>query len=669
MRSALDDLNTFMEGTKKDTMVILTATAAIPTLAKKLGASPVLGYLLAGTLIGPNCIGLISSVHNTEILAELGIVFFLFEMGIELSTDRLRSMKKDVFGLGGAQFGITSLTFALLFKRFTKLQNNAIVTLSGGLALSSSAFKSNLGTRFGKASFGVLLFQDLAVVPLLVAIPLLAGGASGMASALTSAVIKASMALSGIAFFGRWVLNPVFNGVASAKNREAFLGVTLLTVLSMSFLTEGLGLSNTLGAFLAGVLLSETKYRYQIEADVAPFRGVLLGLFFLTVGFEIDIILLLSKFKLIAGMVAGIVAVKAGIIMALACLFGLSPANGVQTGFLLSQGGEFAFVAFGLAKSLGILDQATTKVFLTSVALTMAATPIMATASERVAQRLEEQTGADHYLGEDQEAKEIKGSDDFVVVVGYGVVGKIVCDLLDMKFQRFIGIELDPKKAIQARNRGLPVFYGDSTRSETCQAFNVGAAKAVVITLADATATNRCVITLRREFPDIMIFARAVNEEHRRRLTNVLDVKAMVPILPEETELLTLPFGGEVLKAVGADEEEVKGILEGFRKGIMGRREVEDDAPGGAVGGGGAEDDSSKGIDIEVSDVVVLEKKKKAPQAAGGGGPHPGDGERKRKEDGEGEENAGQGGTQILGGGLKKDKAGVFSNAKQNEDL
>ena len=537
----------------------------MPTISKKLGTSPVIGYLLAGTLIGPNCFGLISSLHNTEVLAELGIVFFLFEMGIELSTDRLRSMKKDVFGLGGSQFILTAAVFAGLFKRFTQLPGNAIVTLAGGLALSSSAFvlqllkeNNDLGTRFGKASFGVLLFQDLAVVPLLVGIPLLAGGGGSMAKALTSAVVKAGMALGGIAVVGRWLLNPVFNGVASAKNQEAFLGVTLLTVLSMSFLTEGLGLSNTLGAFLAGVLLSETKYRYQIEADVAPFRGVLLGLFFLTVGFEIDGVLLLSKFKLIAGTVAGIVGVKAGIIMILGKAFGLSPASRVQTGFILAQGGEFAFVAFGLARSLGILDPNTTKLFLTSVALTMACTPALAGLSEKIAEYLEKQTGADHYLGEDQEAKEIKKSEDFVVVVGYGQVGKVVCDLLDMKFQRFIGIELDPKKAIQARNKGLPVFYGDSTRSEVCEAFNIGAAKAVVITIADATATNRCVITLRREFPDLAIFARAVNAEHQKRLTNVLDVTAMVPIVPEETKLLTLPFGGEVLKKVGASEEEVR---------------------------------------------------------------------------------------------------------------
>ena len=579
--SALSDLKASLAGTKIDTLALLLSTALVPPMCKMAGASPILGYLLAGTLMGPNCFGLISGVHNTETLADLGIVFFLFEMGIELSTDRLLSMKKDVFGLGLSQFFTTATVFGLLFKRFTGLQNNAIVTLAGGLALSSSAFvlqllkeENELGTRFGKASFGVLLFQDLAVVPLLVAIPLLAGGGSGMAKALTSAVVKAIMAFGGIAFVGRFILNRFFNIVAGAKNQEAFLGVTLLTVLGMSFLTEGLGLSNTLGAFLAGVLLSETKYRYQIEADVAPFRGVLLGLFFLTVGFEIDMRLLVSKFGLISGMVAGIIAAKAVVTTALSMLFGLSLANSLQTGFLLSQGGEFAFVAFGLAKSLGIIDLKTSKLFLTSVAITMAFTPALASLSARFAKQLEEQTGFDHYLGQDKEAKEIKKSEDFVVVVGYGIVGKIVCDLLDRTFQRFIGLEVDPRKAIQARNRGLPVFYGDSTRSEVCEAFNVGKAKAVVITISDKSETNRCVLTLRRQFPDLKIFARAINDEHKKRLTGVLDVTAMVPIVPEETILLTLPFGGAVLKSLGTPEEEVQAILEAKRKDILGSSPV-----------------------------------------------------------------------------------------------
>ena len=430
-KEAFVELAAFMAGPKSDTLLLLLATALITPVCKRLGTSPILGFLASGMLIGPNGWGLINGIHTTETLAELGIVFFLFEMGIELSFDRLKSMRKDVFGLGLSQFVCTALAIAGIGK-LAGLPANALVVLGGGLALSSSAFvlqllkdKDQLATRFGKAAFGVLLFQDLAVVPLLVVTPILAGGGQGLAAAVGSAVLKASMALGFIAFAGRVILNPFFKTVAAAQSQEAFLGLILLTVLSMSFLTEGLGLSNTLGAFLAGVLLSETKYRYQVEADIAPFRGVLLGLFFVTVGFEIDVGLIASNLPLVGSIVLGIMAVKAIIATSLSLAFGLSLSTSQQTGLILSQGGEFAFVAFGLARSLGILDPNFTKLMLTSVSLTMALTPAVASLGGKLAKQLEEKSDFTHYLGQDRDANEIKDSDDFAVVVGYGAVGKV----------------------------------------------------------------------------------------------------------------------------------------------------------------------------------------------------------------------------------------------------
>uniref|UniRef100_A0A7S2XSK7 RCK N-terminal domain-containing protein n=1 Tax=Attheya septentrionalis TaxID=420275 RepID=A0A7S2XSK7_9STRA len=575
LRQAFLDLFDFMKGPKSDTLLLLLATALITPLCQRLGTSPILGFLASGMLLGPNGFGLISGIHTTETLAELGIVFFLFEMGIELSFDRLKSMKKDVFGLGMSQFVCTALAIAGVGSLFG-LPANALVVLGGGLALSSSAFvlqllkdKDKLATRFGKASFGVLLFQDLAVVPLLVVTPILAGGGSGMAIAIFSAVVKAGLALGSIAFLGRVVLNPLFKTVAEANSQEAFLGVILLTVLSMSFMTEGLGLSNTLGAFLAGVLLSETKYRYQIEADIAPFRGILLGLFFVTVGFEIDVGLIASNLPLVSSIVFGTVAIKA-IITTLLCLAsGLSLSTSQQTGLILSQGGEFAFVAFGLARGLGILEPAFTKLMLTSVSLTMAITPFLYDAGVKIAKRLEEKSDFTHYLGQDSEAKEIAESDEFAVVVGYGAVGKVVCDLLDRKFYKYVGIEVDPNKAIEARNKGLPVFFGDIGRPEVAEAFNVGSAKAVIVTIADKAEANRAVISLRREYPNLKIFARAKDADHASRLQNTLDVVAMVPIMPEDNVLMTLPFGGAVLKSLGAEPSEVNAILEAKRKEVL----------------------------------------------------------------------------------------------------
>mmetsp|Transcript_10442 Transcript_10442/g.30554 ORF Transcript_10442/g.30554 Transcript_10442/m.30554 type:complete len:901 (+) Transcript_10442:191-2893(+) len=575
LKDAMDDLGKFMNGPRSDTLLLLLATAVITPLCKMMGTSPILGFLASGMLLGPNGFGLINDLHTTEVLAELGIVFFLFEMGIELSIERLVSMKRDVFGLGLSQFLCSAVAIAGVGK-VLGLPANALVVLGGGLALSSSAFvlqllkdKSQLASRFGKASFGVLLFQDLAVVPLLVVTPILAGGGSGLAAALGSAVLKAGIALGSIAVAGRYLLNPLFKKVAGAQSQEAFLGVILLTVLSMSFMTEGLGLSNTLGAFLAGVLLSETKYRYQVEADIAPFRGILLGLFFVTVGFEIDLALIFSNLPAVSAIVFGIMVIKTLVLTLLSLAFGLSLSVSQQTGLILSQGGEFAFVAFGLARSLGILDQGTTKLLLTSVSLTMALTPTMATIGDKLSKALEEKSDFTHYLGQDRDATEIKESDDFAVVIGYGAVGKVVCDLLDRKLVKYVGIDIDPKKAIQARNAGLPVFYGDIGRQEVADAFNVGKAKAVVVCISDRDQANRAVIALRRFYPDAKIFSRAKDKDHADRLQSTLNVAAMVPILPEDNLLLTLPFGGAVLKALGGSPEEVNAILETKRKEVM----------------------------------------------------------------------------------------------------
>jgi CPA2 family monovalent cation:H+ antiporter-2 len=580
-KDAMIELGKFMKGPKSDTLWLLLATALITPLCQMVGASPILGFLASGMLLGPNGFGLISGIHATETLAELGIVFFLFEMGLELSVARLLSMKRDVFGLGLSQFLCSALAIAGVGK-ILKLPANALVVIGGGLALSSSAFvlqllkdKNQLATRFGKASFGVLLFQDLAVVPLLVVTPILAGGGSGLAAALGSAILKAGIALGAITLAGRYVLNPLFKTVASSQSQEAFLGVILLTVLSMSFMTEGLGLSNTLGAFLAGVLLSETKYRYQVEADIAPFRGVLLGLFFVTVGFEIDLALIFSNLPAVSAIVFGIMAIKTIVLTCLSLAFGLSLSVSQQTGLVLSQSGEFAFVAFGLARSLGILDKPTTKLLLTSVSLTMALTPAMASIGGKISKALEEKSDFTHYLGQDRDANEIKESgDDFAVVIGYGAVGKVVCDLLDRKLIKYVGIENDPNKAIQARNAGLPVFYGDIGRQEVAEAFNVGKAKAVVVCISDKDQANRAVIALRRWYPDMKIFSRAKDKDHAYRLQSTLNVAAMVPILPEDNLLLTLPFGGAVLKALGGTPEEVNAILESKRKEVMSGRSL-----------------------------------------------------------------------------------------------
>jgi len=378
---AIGGLQKYMQGTKSDTLLLLLTTALNAPICKMLGSSPILGFLALGILFGPKGLGLIADVHKTEMMADLGIVFFLFEMGIHLDFKTLMSMRKDVFGLGGSQFLVTA-AFVALVARIAGLSSAAQIILGAGLALSSSAFvlqllkdKNQLNTQFGKSSFGVLLLQDLAVVPLLVITPILAGGGGGLGQAFASAGVQISIALGTIALVGKYLLTPFLDTVAKAKSQETFVGAILFCVLGMSFLTEGLGLSNTLGAFLAGVLISETKYHHDVEKEIAPFRGILVGLFFFTVGFEIDLDLISSKLGLVSTLVLGIVTAKTLIATAVSLMFGLSKGTAQRVGFILSQGGEFAFVAFRLARSYGILTDEITKLMLTCVSLTMAITP------------------------------------------------------------------------------------------------------------------------------------------------------------------------------------------------------------------------------------------------------------------------------------------------------
>jgi CPA2 family monovalent cation:H+ antiporter-2 len=393
---ALQGLSEYLKGTKSDTLLLLFTTALNTPICKNLlKISPILGYLILGVVCGPNGYGLINDVHKTELLGELGIVFFLFEMGIHLDFSTLMAMRKDVFGLGGSQFLVTALAVALIVAK-CGLGIASQIVLGGGLALSSSAFvlqllkdKEELQSQFGRSSFGVLLLQDLAVVPLLVVTPILAGTGQGLGVALGSAAIKASMAIGTIGLVGKFLLTPFFKMVVAANNQEALVGAILTTVLGMSFLTEGLGLSNTLGAFLAGVLLSETPWRHRIEKEIAPFRGILVGLFFFTVGFEIDLQLIATKWGLVGSIVFGIVALKAIITTGLCLAFGLNKSISQRVGLILSQGGEFAFVAFRLARSYDILDNDLTKLMLTCVSLTMGLTPFLEEFGSRMATKLD----------------------------------------------------------------------------------------------------------------------------------------------------------------------------------------------------------------------------------------------------------------------------------------
>jgi len=405
---ALSGLSNYMKGPKADTMILLLTTALNAPLCEKIGLSPILGFLSLGLLFGPNGRGFIQDIHTTELLADLGIVLFLFEMGLHVDLKTLLGgpLKRDVFGIGLTQFTATALLIGMLSKLRFGLSTAASIIVGWSLALSSSAFvlqllkdKNEMESSYGKSSFGTLLLQDLMVVPLLVVTPILAGSGTSVSTAIAKAVLQITMAVSTIVLFGKFAMNPLLQ-MASNSCQEALVGTILAIVFGFSFLTEGLGLSNTLGPFLAGMLLADLPWhKHAVEKEASPFRGILVGLFFFTVGFEIDVSLVRTRLGLVSSLVAGLMTLKTAV-ATLACqawkkknennnTSSSSWAQSQRVGLVLSQGGEFAFVAFRTARANGILTEEQTKLLLTSVSLTMALTPLAEDVGARIAARAE----------------------------------------------------------------------------------------------------------------------------------------------------------------------------------------------------------------------------------------------------------------------------------------
>jgi len=575
-------------GPARDVLGLLIGTTLIVPWMKNIRTSPIMGFLAMGVLLGPSGFGVIHNLEITHFVGEFGLIFFLFEMGLRLPLQKVWSMRFDVFGLGVVQYvGSAAVIGLVAHYIYPSLNLTALIVLGSAVALSSSAFvlqllqdNGQLGTRYGKASLGVLLFQEMAVVPFLVIVPLVAGSGSGGVSlqyALSQAMLRAMLSLSIIWIFGRNVLNNVYRYVTDHFSSEAFLAVTLGTVMLCSCITEGLGLSNTLGAFFGGVLLADTTYVHQVEADIAPFRGMLLGLFFTTVGFSIDVLLLFSHFFYIVPFVIGSIAIKVGIMM-IACLpSGMSSTSSLQTSLLLATGGEFAFVLFGMADGMNVFPPIIYQVLVTSTALSMGLTPILANTGDKIAAKWRAGRGRSAFKGQDDETMKLLDSlcqsdEGFVVICGYGRIGKVICELLDGRNTNYIVLDNHPVKSIRARSHGLPVFLADATKAEVLESFRVGEARMAIIAVSNVEITNQVTQVLRETYPNLDVVVRAKDDAHQKYMTDILGVRATVPSLPHDSVLLALPFGGTVLKRLGINETEVDTIVEEERRKVFEQR-------------------------------------------------------------------------------------------------
>jgi CPA2 family monovalent cation:H+ antiporter-2 len=503
-----------------DTLVILTAAVVGASLAERLKLGPMVGYLAAGLIIGPAFLDLIRDVHAPQALAELGIVFLLFTVGLELPVERLRQLPRAMFALGGLQVAATTAVLAGIGVLFG-LGVPASVALGAALSLSSTAIvlrllaeRRELHSRLGRGALGILMTQDIAVGPLLVLIPALRGTPLEMAEAIGLSLIKAIAVTMLILGIGRIALRPLMNAVAASHSPEIFAALTLLLVLAAGAVTHTAGLSMAFGALLAGMLLADTAYRHQVAAEIEPFRGLLLGLFFMTVGMLLDTELLPRHGLEILLMLAGLLAAKGVIIFMLAWRLFLPPAGSVRLGLLLAQGGEFAFVLFALAgrEELGspVLRQELTIV----VVLSMMATPVLAMAGQRLAPRIARRTE----VSEDSLPHLPLGLAGHVIIAGYGRIGAAVGERMTAAGIPWVAIDSDPNNVNRARRAGLAVYYGDAARIEVMEALGLAEAKAMVVAINDAEKAVQLVALVHYVLPETLILSRAFDEEHAAEL-------------------------------------------------------------------------------------------------------------------------------------------------------
>jgi len=538
---------------------LVAAIIAVP-ISKRLGFGSVLGYLAAGIIIGPFGLRFIRDPEHILHFAELGVVFLLFIIGLELQPSRLWVLRRMIFGLGSAQVVLSAIVIGLLAWAYGFTPTAA--TVSGLiLALSSTAFvlqllaeKKQLTTTHGRAAFSILLFQDLAVIPLIALLPLIGSAASGenQFDPLKAGITLASIA--GLIIGGHFLLRPLLRIVAQAKLPELFTATALLVVIGAALFMQFAGLSMVLGAFIAGMLLADSEYRHELEADLAPFKGLLLGLFFIAVGMSVNIGLLLKEPMTILLFVVGLMVAKAIVLYPLARVFGLCNTKGaLSLAAVLSQGGEFAFVLFALVAREQIIDTTQIDRLILAVVVSMMLTPVVYLIIEYVTGRTAEKVDAEY------DGMEDKGHT--VIIAGFGRVGQIVGRLLRVKGQSFTALEIDSSQVDVVRRYGSKVYFGDAGRLDLLRAAGADRAKLLVLAIDDIEASLRTAETIIRNFPHLTIIARARNRRHAHRLMDL-----GITHIFRETLFSSLAMSGRVLEMLGFDQEEVRRGIDTFRE-------------------------------------------------------------------------------------------------------
>ena len=541
----------------RDALVFFAAAVICVPIAARLKLGSVLGYLIAGALIGPWGLRLVAESEGTQNLAELGVVLMLFAIGLELDPKRLLDMRREVFGGGVLQLGLCGAVLGIaLFA--TGLPWQAALVAGFALAMSSTAIvlqtmaeRNELGTPTGRASFAILLFQDIAAIPLIALVPLLGGVDSASGHPFWLRFTIGATAVAGVVFIGRHLTRPALRVIARVNVRELFTAFALLLVIGIAQLMELAGISMTLGAFLAGVLLANSEFRHALESDIEPFKGLLLGLFFISVGMTIDFGLLASKPQTVAAMLAGFLVLKVAALWAVARIMGVTARQRLLFAVMLSQAGEFAFVVFASARGVELLTREQGALLTMTVALSMALTPLLLLAHDRwVGSRAKPKREPDAI---DRQAP--------VIIAGFGRFGQIIGRLLLANDIRPVVLDHDPDQVELLRRFGFEVFYGDATRLDLLEAAGAGKARLLVNAIDGVDDSLALVDRVREHFPNLPVIARA------RNVTHYLELRIRgVTVIERETFEAALKTGRRVLESLGMDPMRAREMADAFRR-------------------------------------------------------------------------------------------------------
>ncbi|HET9404278.1 MAG TPA: monovalent cation:proton antiporter-2 (CPA2) family protein [Burkholderiales bacterium] len=579
-----------MQSPLQSVLILLAAAVLVVAVFRALRLPPMLGYLIVGVAIGPHALGWISETAEVRGLAEIGVVFLMFSIGLEFSLPRLFTMRRIVFGLGTAQV-LATLLIVWGIAAALDVEWRAGLILGGVLAMSSTAIvakmlaeRLELNSPHGRQIIGVLLFQDLAVVPLLILVPALAAGTEDLASNLGLAFVKAVVVLSLMLFLGQRLMRGWFHLVARQKSSELFVLNVLLITLGLAYITEIAGLSLALGAFVAGTLISETEYRYQVETDIKPLRDVLLGLFFVTIGMLLDLRVVFEQAQWVFLALVILLALKALLIFGLSLAFGSDSAVALRTGLALASCGEFGFVLLARADGLGLVTGQIMQTVLAAMLLSMLAAPFLVERGGWMARRWSRSDWMHRAMELHNIAVRSMATDQHVVICGYGRSGQNLARFLERESIPFIALDVDPQRIREAATAGESVVFGDAARREVLVAAGLLRAKLLAITYSDTASALRILGYVQELRPGLPVVVRTVDDSDIDQLKSAGAAEVVAELMEGSLMLAstTLMLAGvplnRVLRRIRETREQRYSLFRGFFRGITDESDSKDEA-------------------------------------------------------------------------------------------